>query len=57
MQGDPKTGDEFSVTLQSSLVKLDAACKEAGGFTMAGADDVFPVGPRGAVIPAVEAFA
>ena len=46
-QGDPKTGDEFSVTLQPTLVKLDTACREAGGFAMAGGDDVFSVGPRG----------
>ena len=56
-QGDPKTGDEFCVTIQPSLVKLDAACREAGGFAIAGADDIFPVGPRGVVLPAVVAFA
>ena len=45
------------MTIQPSLVKLDAACREAGGFAIAGADDIFPVGPRGVVLPAVVAFA
>ena len=44
-QGDPKTGDEFCVTIQPSLVKLDTE-----GFAIAGADDIFPVEPRGAVL-------
>ena len=55
-QGDPKTGDEFCVTLQPSLEKLDAASKVGGGFSIAGADDIFCVGPRGVVLPAVVDF-
>ena len=27
-QGDPKTGDKFCLTIQPSLVKLYAACRE-----------------------------
>ena len=38
VQGDPITGDEFSVTLQPSLVKLDLHAREGGGFAIAGAD-------------------
>ena len=56
-QGDPKTGDKFCVTLQPSLEKLDTDIRARGGFAMAGADDIFGVGPRGSVLPAVVAFA
>ena len=35
-QGDPKTGDDFAVTLQPSLLLLDAACSEGGGLARAG---------------------
>ena len=45
------------MTLQPSLVGLDTACREAGRFAIAGADDVFGVVPRGVVLPAVVAFA
>ena len=31
-QGDPKTGDDFATTLQPSLLLLDAACGEGGGW-------------------------
>ena len=55
-QGDPKTGDEFCVTLQPSLVKLDAEIRVGGGFAIAGADNIFGVGPRGTVLPAVATF-
>ena len=56
-QGDPKTGDEFCVTLQPSLELLDAECKAHGGFAMGGADDIFAFGPRGVVLAAVSRFA
>ena len=55
-QGDPKTGDEFCITLQPSLELLDADLKRHGGFAMGGADDIFAVGPRGSVLPAVSRF-
>ena len=55
-QGDPKTGDEFCVTLQPSLVKLDAEIRVGGGFAIAGADNIFGVGLRGTVLPAVATF-
>ena len=42
-QGDPKTGDEFCVTLQPSLEKLDTDIRAGGGFAMAGADDISEV--------------
>ena len=38
------------------MEKLDAASKEGGGFSIAGADDIFCVGPRGVVLPAVVEF-
>ena len=40
VQGDPITGDEFSVTLKPSLVKLDLHAREGGSFAIAGADNV-----------------
>ena len=55
-QGDPITGDEFCTTLQPSLELLDSTCKAADGFAIAGADDIFAFGRRGAVLPAVKSF-
>ena len=56
-QGDPRTTDDFTITLQPSLVMLDKACEMGGGLARAGADDVLAMGPSKIVIPAVTAFA
>ena len=56
-QGDPKTGDLFSVTFQPSVVLLDNACRVGGGAARAGADDVFAIGLPEVVIPAGVEFA
>ena len=54
-QGSPKAMASFAVTLQPSLVKLDAEVK-AGGVAIAGADDVNVLGPEAAVLTAVQNF-
>ena len=56
-QGDPPSGDLFSVGLQPDLVVLDRDSKEGGGQAIAGHDDVSVQGPPGVVIPAVVKFA
>ena len=56
-QGDPPSGDFFSVGLHPDLLELDRACREGGGQARAGHDDVFAQGPANVVIPAVERFA
>ena len=55
-QGDPKASAGFCVGLQPSLVKLDRDCRAGGGAAIAGADDVYAVGPAQIVNPAVAAF-
>ena len=40
-QGDPTSGDCFSVILQPSLVRLDSDCREGGGMARAGHDDIY----------------
>ena len=56
-QGDPPSGDLFSVGLHPDLLQLDRACRRGGGQARAGHDDVFAQGPANIVIPAVETFA
>ena len=56
-QGDPRATQDFCITLQPSLVLLDAACGEGGGLARGGADDVFAMGPRETVLQAVQDFA
>ena len=56
-QGDPPSGDFFSIGLQPDLIKLDEACKVGGGQARAGHDDIFAQGPASIVIPAVIKFA
>ena len=56
-QGDPPSGDFFSVGLHPDLLELDRACREGGGQARAGHDDVFAQGPANIVIPAVIRFA
>ena len=56
-QGDPPSGDLFSVGLHPDLLELDRTCREGGGQARAGHDDVFAQGPANTVIPAVEKFA
>ena len=46
-QGDPPSGDLFSVGLQPDLVVLDKYCKAGGGQAIAGHDDVFAQGQLG----------
>ena len=55
-QGDPPSGDLFSVGLHPDLLELDRACSEGGGQARAGHDDVFAQGPAEVVIPAVVRF-
>ena len=55
-QGDPPSGDLFSVGLHPDLLELDRACSEGGGQARAGHDDVFAQGPAEIVIPAVVKF-
>ena len=52
-QGDPPSGDFFSVGLHPDLLELDQACRAGGGQARAGHDDVFAQGPADVVIPAV----
>ena len=56
-QGDPPSGDLFSVGLQPDLVVLNRDCRVGGGQAIAGHDDVFAQGPPQVVIPAVMKFA
>ena len=56
-QGDPPSGDFFSIGLQPDLVKFDQACRTGGGQVRAGHDDIFAQGPASIVIPAVVQFA
>ena len=56
-QGDPPSGDLFSVGIHPDLVELDRACSVGGGQARAGHDDVFAQGPADIVIPAVVRFA
>ena len=56
-QGDPPSGDFFSIGLHPDLLELDQACREGGGQARAGHDDVFAQGPAHVVIPAVVRFA
>ena len=56
-QGDTKTGDDFAVTLQPSILKLDNECSQSGGLARAGADDAFAFAPKNRVVEAVKHFA
>ena len=56
-QGDPPSGDCFSVGLQPSLVRLDSDCREGGGMARAGHDDIMAIGPKDVVLAAVQSFA
>ena len=56
-QGDPPSGDLFSVGLHPDLLELDRVCRQGGGQARAGHDDVFAQGPANIVIPAVVRFA
>ena len=55
-QGMPDSTAGFAVGLQPLLVKLDQEVRAGGGFAVAGADDIFPVGPPGVVLEAVGNF-
>ena len=55
-KGGPATGDIFVVALQPSLERRDAACKGAGGFAIAGADDVVAQGSEEGVMAALRVF-
>ena len=55
-QGDSRTTDDFVITLQPSLVRLDTACKQEGGQASGGADDCFAFAPRQAAMAAVKSF-
>ena len=46
----------FSTGLQPSLVALDAECRAGGGLAVAGADDVYAIGPEEVVLAAVRRF-
>ena len=57
-QGDSKTTDDFTVTLQPSVVKLDTACHdECGGIARGGADDIFAFAQRDVAVRVVNDFA
>ena len=56
-QGDPTSGDCFSVILQPSLVRLDSDCREGGGMARAGHDDIMAIGLKDVVLAAVQRFA
>ena len=55
-QGASEATAEFSVGLQPSLIKLDSDCKREEGLAIAGADDVYAIGPEATVLPAFEKF-
>ena len=55
-QGDPKASAGFCTGLQPSLVQLDAACRAGEGSAIAGADDIYAVGPSEVLLPAMTAF-
>ena len=55
-QGSPRAMGSFAVTLQPSLLQLDADVWIGEGLALAGADDVFVMGPPELVVPAVEKF-
>ena len=57
VQGDTPTGDLFAIGLQPDLVELDRACRQGGGQSISGHDDIFALGPADVVIPAVQRFA
>ena len=55
VQGDPTSSGFQSIGMQPSLERLSADC--APGVARAGADDVFALGPRHVVLPAIQCFA
>ena len=57
VQGDPPSGDFFSIGLHPDLLELDRSCRLGGGQARAGHDDVMAQGPAAVVIPAVQKFA
>ena len=52
-QGDPPSGDCFSVGLQPFLVRLDSDCREGGGMARAGHDDIMAIRPKDVVLAEV----
>ena len=56
VQGDPASGAFQAIGLQPSLVRLDHECSRGGGMARGAADDIYAVGPKDVVIPAVEQF-
>ena len=56
VQGDPASGALQAVGLQPDLVTLDQLCAAGGGMARVGADDVYAVGPKEIVLPAVQFF-
>ena len=56
-QGDSKTTDDFTVTLQPSVVRLDTACHdECGGTARGGADDIFAFAQRDVAVRVVKDY-